>query len=92
MVTEAVKAVVQLIGNANPNIAHLRHDKVIAQVNLAIKPIVQDEANFKKAAPLLFRPEVCQKSIRSQGPDSCTAMRSGATLPMQKGSSRSGPI
>ena len=50
----AVKSGMQLIGNANAHLLHLRRQRVVSDINKALLPVVGDDKNFKEAAPLLF--------------------------------------
>ena len=73
-VVRAVKAVVELIGNANAN---LRRVKVIGDINKALLPLVGDDNNSVEAPPLLFRTEFAQKG--KEMVDQVKAMRSTFT-------------
>jgi len=56
--TDAIK----LLGNANARISHLRHTKVIMQVNKTLLPLVEEDSNFGEVSPSLFGPKFAQKS------------------------------
>ena len=43
------------------NMSHLRRERVVSDLNDALLPIVGDDSNFKKAAPLLFGTEFAKK-------------------------------
>ena len=60
-VVRAVKAAVELIGNANAHMCNLRIVKVIGDINKALLPLVRDDTNFVEAPPLLFGMEFAQK-------------------------------
>ena len=57
----AVKASVQLIGNANAHMSHLRRVRVIGDINKALLPIVGEDQNFREAPPLLFGTDFAKK-------------------------------
>ena len=69
-----VRTAVELIGNANANMSHLRRERVVSDLNKALLPIVGDDANFKEAAPLLFGTEFAKKG--KELVDQVKAMRS----------------
>ena len=50
----AVKAAIELIGNANARISHLRRTKIISQMNKSLLPLTEDDGNFTDAPPTLF--------------------------------------
>ena len=58
----AVKAAIELIGNANARISHLRRTKIISQMNKSLLPLTEDDGNFTDAPPTLFGPEFARKS------------------------------
>ena len=58
----AAKAAVQLVGNANAKMSHLRRKKVVSGLNSALMPLVEEDKNFTKAPPSLFGTEFAQKS------------------------------
>ena len=58
---QAVKTAVELIGNANASISHLRREKVIGELNKALLPLIGDDDNFKEATPPLFGTEFAKK-------------------------------
>ena len=62
-VFQAVRSSMQLIGNANAHVLHLRRERVVSDVNKALLPIVGDDANFKEAAPLLFGTEFAKEMV-----------------------------
>ena len=76
-VVRAVKAVVELIGNANAHMSNLRKVKVIGDINKALLPLVGDDTNFVEAPPLLFGTEFAQKG--KEMVDQVKAMRSTFT-------------
>ena len=47
----ATKAAIELIGNANAKISHLRRKKVISQLNKSLLPLVEEDSNFGEVAP-----------------------------------------
>ena len=53
----AVKAAIELIGNANARISHLRRTKIISQMNKSLLPLTEDDSNFTDAPPTLFGSE-----------------------------------
>ena len=57
----AVKAAIELIGNANARISHLRM-KIISQMNKSLLPLTEDDGNFTDAPPTLFGLEFARKS------------------------------
>ena len=57
----AVKSGMQLIGNANAHLLHLRRERVVSNINKALLPVVGDDKNFKEAAPLLFGTKFAKK-------------------------------
>ena len=61
-VIQAVRSGIQLIGNANAHLVHLRRERIVSDMNKALLPIVGDDTNFKEAAPLLFGTEFAKKS------------------------------
>ena len=60
-IVHAVKSGMQLIGNANAHLLHLRRERVVSDINKALLPVVGDDKNFKEAAPLLFGTEFAKK-------------------------------
>ena len=50
----AVKAAIELIGNANARISHLSRTKIIFQMNKSLLPLTEEDDNFTKAPPALF--------------------------------------
>lgn len=58
---EVMKTAVQLIGNTNAQISHLRKEKVTCNINKGLLPLGKEEDNFKEAAPLLFGPDFAKK-------------------------------
>jgi hypothetical protein len=76
-VVRAVKAAVELIGNANAHMSNLRRVKVIGDINKALLPLVGDDTNFVEAPPLLFGMEFAQKG--KEMVDQVKAMRSTFT-------------
>ena len=76
-VVRAVKAAVELIGNANAHMSNLRRVKVIGDINKALLPLVGDDINFVEAPPLLFGTEFAQKG--KEMVDQVKAMRSTFT-------------
>jgi len=79
----AAKAAIELVGNANAKINHLRRMKIISQMNKALLPLTEDDENFTDAAPSLFGPAFAQRS--KELIDQVKAMRSH--LPSHKDSS-----
>ena len=78
---QAAKTAVELIGNANASISHLRREKVIGELNKALLPVIGDDDNFKEANPLLFGTEFAKKG--KDMIDQVKALRS--TLPKKVG-------
>ena len=74
---KAVKTAVQLIGNSNAHISHLRRLRVIGDMNKTLLPIVQEDSNFSTAPPQLFGPDFARKS--KDLVDQMRAMRSTTT-------------
>ena len=70
----AAKAAIELVGNANARINHLRRTKIITQMNKALLPLTEEDKNFIDAAPSLFGPAFAQKS--KELVDQVRAMRS----------------
>ena len=70
----AVKAAIELIGNADARISHLRRTKIISQMNKSLLPLTEDDDNFTDAPPTLFGPEFARKS--KELVDQMKAMRS----------------
>ena len=60
-VMQVVRTAVELVGNANSNMSHLRRERVVCDLNKALLLIVGDDANFKEVAPLLFGTEFAKK-------------------------------
>ena len=58
----AAKAAIELVGNANARINHMRRTKIITQMNKALLPLTEEDDNFIDAAPSLFGPAFAQKS------------------------------
>ena len=58
---KAVKAAVELFGNANANMSNLQGVKVIGDINKALLPLVRDKANSMEAFPMFFGTEFAQK-------------------------------
>ena len=50
----AVKAAIELIGNANARISHLSRTKVIFQMNKSLLPLTEEDDNFTKVPTALF--------------------------------------
>ena len=52
----AVKAAIELIGNANARISHLSRTKtkIIFQMNKSFLPLTEEDDNFTKAPPAFF--------------------------------------
>ena len=76
-VIQAVRSTVELIGNANANMSHLRRERIIRDLNKAPLPIVGDDSNFKDAAPLVFGTEFAKKG--KEMVDQVRVMRSTIT-------------
>ena len=72
----AAKAAIELIGNANARISHLRRTKIISQMNKSLLPLTEDDGNFTDAPPTLFGPEFARKS--KELVDQMKAMRSSS--------------
>lgn len=53
----AVKTALELIGNTNTRINHLRRTKIISQMNKAFLPLTEEDSNFTDSVPALFRSE-----------------------------------
>ena len=58
---KAVKTAVQLIGNSNAHLSHLRRVRILSDMNKALFPVVEEDKNFKTAAPQLFGLEFAQR-------------------------------
>ena len=78
----AVKTAIQLIGNANAKISHLRREKVTSSLNKGLLPLVNEEEHFNKAAPQLFGQDFARKS--KEFIDQVKAMRSTIVRPDQR--------
>ena len=72
----AAKAAIELIGNANARISHLRRTKIISQMNKSLLPLTEDGGNFTNAPPTLFGLEFARKS--KELVDQMKAMRSSS--------------
>jgi len=70
----AAKAAIELVGNANASINHLRRTKIISQMNKALLPLIEEDENFVDATPALFGPAFAHKS--KELVDQVKAMRS----------------
>lgn len=79
-VIHAVRSAIELVGNANANMSHLRRERVVSDFNKALLPIVGDASNFRDAAPLLFGTEFAKKG--NEMVDQVRAMRS--TIPKKQ--------
>ena len=79
---DAAKAAIELVGNANAKINHLRRTKIIAQMNKALLPLTEEDDIFIDAAPNLFGSGFAQKS--KEYVEQVRAMRD--RLPSHKGS------
>jgi len=55
-------AAIELVGNASTQISHYRRTTIITSTNKTLLPLVEDDKNFKGAAPSLFGPDFAQKS------------------------------
>ena len=73
---DTVKAAIELIGNANAKISHLRRSKVITQLNKSLLPLIEEDSNFDGVAPSLFGPEFARKS--KEHVEQVKALRSSA--------------
>ena len=73
-VIEAVKAAIQLVGNANAHMSHLRRERVVCDINRSLLPIIEDDKMFREATPLLFGTEFAKKG--KEMVDQVKAMRS----------------
>ena len=58
----AARAAIELIGNANAKISHLRRTKVISHLNKSLLPLVEEDSHFREVAPSLFGPEFARMS------------------------------
>jgi len=58
----AAKAPIELVGNANAKVYHLRRTKIVTQMNKALLPLTEDDDNFTEAPPYLFGSAFAQKS------------------------------
>ena len=58
----AVKAALQLIGNASSKVSLLRRERITGQINKSLLPLANDESNFLEAAPTLFGTELAKSS------------------------------
>ena len=86
----AAQTAIELIGNANAKISHLRRTKVISQLNKSLLPLVEEDSNFGEVAPSLFGPEFARKS--KEHVEQVKAMRSvGGTKDSRQQFFRSGP-
>ena len=81
-VLQAVKAAVQLVGNANAHMSHLRRERVVTDLNKALLPIVGDDEAFAEAAPLLFGTEFAKKG--KEMIDQVKAMRATISKKQEK--------
>ena len=70
----AVKTTIQLVGNVNAHLSHLRRERIISDVNKSLLPVVGDDSNFEEAAPRLFGTEFAKKG--KEMVDQVKAMRS----------------
>ena len=70
----AAKAAIELVGNANARINHVRRTKIISQMNKAFLPLTEKDENFIDAASSLFGSAFAQKS--KELVDQVKAMRS----------------
>ena len=61
-VRDATLAAVELIGNANARISHLRREKIVTCVNKALLPLARDDERFAEAAPHLFGSDFARHS------------------------------
>jgi len=59
---DAAKAAIELVGNANAKMNHLRRTKIITQMNKALLLLTDDDDNFIDVAPFLFGSAFAQKS------------------------------
>ena len=86
----AARAAIELIGNANAKISHLRRTKVISQLNKSLLPLVEEDSYFEEVAPSLFGPEFAHRSKEHK--EQVKAMRSAGTTGNSKQQFfRSGP-
>ena len=76
-VKDATSTAVQLIGNANARMSHLRREKTVTSMNRTLLPLVKDDENFMEAAPYLFGGNFARQS--KEFLDQVKALRS--TLP-----------
>ena len=58
-VIQAVRSGIQLIGNANAHLSHLRRERVVSDFNKTLLPIVGDDSNLKDATVLVARNKNC---------------------------------
>ena len=70
----AARTAIELVGNSNARINHLRRTKIISQMNKALLPLSEEDQNFVDAAPSLFGAACAQKS--KELVDQVKAMRS----------------
>ena len=73
---DTIKAAIELIGNANAKINHLRRSKVISQLNKSLILLVEEDSNFEGVAPSLFGPEFTRRS--KEHVEQVKALRSSA--------------
>ena len=78
----AARAAIELIGNANAKISHLRWTKVISQLNKSLLPLVEEDSHFGEVAPSLFGPEFACRS--KEHVEQVKAMKSAGTTSNSK--------
>ena len=54
-------AAIELVGNASTQMSHFRRTRIITGMNKTLLPLLDEDKNFKEAAPFLFGPEFAQK-------------------------------
>ena len=70
----AVSAALQLLGNANGKLSHLRREKAVNDLNKSLLPLINADEDFTEAAPLLFGKEFVRRS--KEHVDQVKALRS----------------
>ena len=74
----AVKAIVQLIGNANSNMSHLQRVRIIGDMNKILLPIVGDDSNLVQHLPSTLWVRLCPERERFDG---LNASNEGDSIP-----------
>lgn len=79
----AATAAIELVGNASSQMSHYRRTRIITGLNKTLLPLLDDDKNFKQAAPNLFGSDFAQKS--KDLVDQVKAMRSSVRDPKPPG-------